>query len=132
MLCFSPKIDLGNDVEIDAEHPLHLEFGFKMDHVLGVQNLSSRANIGHFLLYPNPVYDRFDEDIKYYKSDYLTINVSFMFESCYVAFVIFITTFSLECHFIAYFQFIYRHLIINFFTRFYRVNILIVLARNWM
>ncbi|KAF6215982.1 hypothetical protein GE061_000319 [Apolygus lucorum] len=80
MLCFSPKIDLGNDVEIDAEHPMQLEFGFKMDNVLGVQNLSSNGH--HFMLYPNPVYDRFDEDIKYYKSDYLTINGQHLDRAC--------------------------------------------------
>lgn len=74
MVCFSPKINVPKEVEIDAEQPMQLEFGFKMDNVSRVQNLSMQH--GHFLLYPNPVYEPFDEKIKYYKSDYLTINVS--------------------------------------------------------
>uniref|UniRef100_A0A224XGD6 Putative plexins functional semaphorin receptor n=1 Tax=Panstrongylus lignarius TaxID=156445 RepID=A0A224XGD6_9HEMI len=80
MLCWSPKIDIGPDVEIDAEHPIQLEFGFNMDNVTGVRNLS--AQHGAFLLYPNPVYERFDEEIKYYKSDYLTINGQHLDRAC--------------------------------------------------
>lgn len=76
MLCHSPKINIPKDIEIDAEHPKNLEFGFKMDNVSRVQNLSAQQHV-FFLLYPNPVYEPFDEEIKYYKSDYLTINVSF-------------------------------------------------------
>lgn len=74
MKCFSPEIELSN-AELDSEHPEKLEYGFKMDNVAGVQNLT-RQGFSHFLLYPNPVYDKFDEEVKYYKSDYLTINVS--------------------------------------------------------
>lgn len=74
MACASPVIDVG-DKQLDAEHPEKLEYGFKMDNVAGVQNLSQH-DFPKFLLYPNPVYEPFDEDVKYYKSDYLTINVS--------------------------------------------------------
>ena len=45
-----------------------------------MRNLSAQAgsSSSFFQLYPDPVYSRFeDEDgVKYYKSDYLTINVS--------------------------------------------------------
>lgn len=81
MACPSPVIDIG-DTLVDAEHPEKLEFGFKMDNVTGVQNLSSP--LGHFLLYPNPIYEPFDEDVKYYKSDYLTINVSIKLKYNYI------------------------------------------------
>jgi hypothetical protein len=47
-----------------------------MDNVTGVQNLSVKEGYSYFLLYPNPVYEPCDEEVKYYKSDYLTINVS--------------------------------------------------------
>lgn len=74
MKCFSPEIAAENE-ELDSEHPEKLEYGFKMDNVAGVQNLT-RSNFSPFLLYPNPIYEKFDEEVKYYKSDYLTINVS--------------------------------------------------------
>ncbi|XP_066903023.1 plexin-A2 isoform X1 [Halyomorpha halys] len=80
MLCHSPKISIPKDMYIDAERPVNLEFGFKMDNVSRVQNLS--AQHGHFLLYPNPVYEKFDEEIKYYKSDYLTINGQHLDRAC--------------------------------------------------
>ena len=73
MACPSPNIIVHDP--IDAEHPLDLEYGFRMDNVSGVQNLSMKSGYTHFLLYPNPVYEPFDEEVKYYKSDYLTINV---------------------------------------------------------
>lgn len=73
MICDSPAIDTdGRD--LDSEKPLKLEYGFNMDDVLSVRNLSSKPSYGPFLLYPDPVYDKFDEDVKYYKSEYLTIN----------------------------------------------------------
>ena len=46
--------------------------------VRSVRNLSAQSGYSFFQLYPDPVYSPFeDEDgVKYYKSDYLTINVS--------------------------------------------------------
>ncbi|XP_075218268.1 plexin A isoform X1 [Lycorma delicatula] len=82
MACASPKIEVPPDVELDAEHPEKLEFGFKMDNVLGVQNLSTKPNFSAFLLYPNPIYEKFDEEVKYYKSDYLTINGQHLDRAC--------------------------------------------------
>lgn len=72
MLCDSPVIDVA-DGTLDPDKPLLLEYGFRMDDVLGVQNLTTK-NLNHFELYPNPVYTKFEEDVKYYKSEYLTIN----------------------------------------------------------
>jgi plexin A len=74
MACPSPNIVVPEP--LDAEHPLLLQYGFRMDNVTGVQNLSVKEGYSYFLLYPNPVYEPFDEEVKYYKSDYLTINVS--------------------------------------------------------
>jgi plexin A len=73
MACPSPNIVVQEP--LDAEHPLPLQYGFRMDNVTGVQNLSIKEGYSFFLLYPNPVYEPFDEEVKYYKSDYLTINV---------------------------------------------------------
>nr|CAD7459220.1 unnamed protein product [Timema tahoe] len=78
MACSSPTIEF--DKEPDAENPMKLEYGFLMDNVTGVQNLSMDHN--PFLLYPNPIYDKFDEEVKYYKSDYLTINGQHLDRAC--------------------------------------------------
>uniref|UniRef100_A0A1B6HCH7 Sema domain-containing protein n=1 Tax=Homalodisca liturata TaxID=320908 RepID=A0A1B6HCH7_9HEMI len=80
MKCYSPEINIGN-ADLDAEHPEKLEYGFKMDNVAGVQNLT-RFSFHPFTLYPNPVYDKFDEEVKYYKSDYLTINGQHLDRAC--------------------------------------------------
>ncbi|XP_054746803.1 plexin-A2 isoform X1 [Anastrepha obliqua] len=72
MICYSPVIETDNDI-LDAENPELLEYGFLMDSVLRVQNLSS-THKNNFELYPNPLYYNFEEHIKYYKSEYLTIN----------------------------------------------------------
>lgn len=72
MECSSPVIDLDGKI-IDAEKPILLEYGFLMDNVLRVQNLS-KINNNNFELYPNPEYFAFEEKIKYFKSEYLTIN----------------------------------------------------------
>ncbi|OAD59453.1 Plexin-A4 [Eufriesea mexicana] len=81
MVCKSPTIEVPEQVTLDAEKPLMLEYGFRMDNVTGVQNLSQHG-FNHFLLYPNPIYDVFDEEIKYYKSDYLTINGQHLDRAC--------------------------------------------------
>lgn len=73
MECASPIIDIDNRIIIEAEKPLLLEYGFLMDNVLRVQNLSKMHN-NHFELYPNPEYFVFEERVKYFKSEYLTIN----------------------------------------------------------
>lgn len=72
MECDSPVIDADSH-KLDAEDPNKLEFGFMMDDVAGVQNLSTKGQ-QKFELYPNPWYAPFEEDIKYFKSEYLTIN----------------------------------------------------------
>lgn len=81
MICKSPTIEVPDNVVLDAEKPLMLEYGFRMDNVTGVQNLSQHG-FNHFLLYPNPIYEVFDEEIKYYKSDYLTINGQHLDRAC--------------------------------------------------
>ncbi|KAK0081171.1 hypothetical protein PV325_012648 [Microctonus aethiopoides] len=81
MDCRSPTIEVPDHVVLDAEKPLSLEYGFRMDNVTGVQNLSQNG-FNHFLLYPNPIYDKFDEEVKYYKSDYLTINGQHLDRAC--------------------------------------------------
>ncbi|KAK4872260.1 hypothetical protein RN001_016384 [Aquatica leii] len=73
MLCDSPKIE-ADESKLDADNPLKLEYGFKMDNVSGVLNLTMKNGFPHFLLYPNPDFEPFDKEVKYYKSDYLNIN----------------------------------------------------------
>lgn len=76
MFCKSPKIDAPVAWRsINNPEPLKLDFGFIMDSVGRVQNLSNVLN-SHVLIYPDPEFNRFHEDdgIKYYKSDYLTLN----------------------------------------------------------
>ncbi|KAJ8955408.1 hypothetical protein NQ318_003506 [Aromia moschata] len=74
MVCNSPVIDAAEDVKLDADNPLKLEYGFRMDNVTGVQNLTSNKDFNPFLLFPNPVFIPFEKEVKYYKSDYLNIN----------------------------------------------------------
>ncbi|XP_012277326.1 plexin-A4 [Orussus abietinus] len=81
MVCRSPTIEVPENVELGDERPLPLEYGFRMDNVTSVRNLSQHG-FNHFLLYPNPVYKVFDEEIKYYKNDYLTINGQHLDRAC--------------------------------------------------
>jgi plexin A len=76
MHCLSPKIDAPVAWKnIDNPDPIRLDFGFHMDNVKRVQNLSKVLN-SHVLIYPDPEFESFKEEdgIKYYKSDYLTLN----------------------------------------------------------
>ena len=76
MHCLSPKIRRKVHFRSkDNPQPMRLDFGFVMDDVARVQNLSQVLN-SNLLLYPDPEFDTFDEPdgIKYYKSDYLTLN----------------------------------------------------------
>ncbi|KAL7726799.1 hypothetical protein ACLKA6_001510 [Drosophila palustris] len=73
MECPSPAIETDAGQIFDPENPMLLEYGFLMDNVLRVQNLSKTHN-NHFELYPNPEYFTFEERVKYFKSEYLTIN----------------------------------------------------------
>ena len=84
MECRSPVIPVLHS--IPPEDPLHLDYGFLMDDVPTVQNLSQRAGFSPFVVYPDPVYDRFEEKVKYYKSDYLTINGANLDRACQVHF----------------------------------------------
>ena len=76
-ICFS-NLRLSQRFGEDGD-PVELHYGFFMDDVPSVQDLTRRDYnpFQKFMMYPNPVYYGFSEDdgIKYYKSDYLTINV---------------------------------------------------------
>ncbi|XP_044257238.1 plexin A3 [Tribolium madens] len=73
MTCSSPVIE-ADESKLDADNPLKLEYGFRMDNVSGVQNLTLNKDFSPFLLFPNPVFIPFDKEVKYYKSEYLNIN----------------------------------------------------------
>jgi plexin A len=80
MSCLSPFVpeERVNPYRLSPEEPLELDYGFFMDNVEGVHNLATRRGnrLPMFLMYSNPEYKPFPEEIKYYKSDYLTINGS--------------------------------------------------------
>ena len=76
MYCSSPKIDVPVTWRnLDNPDPIRVDFGFNMDNVKRVQNLSRVLN-SQVLIYPDPEFELFREEngIKYYKSDYLTLN----------------------------------------------------------
>lgn len=76
MFCLSPKIESPVTWRsIDNPEPIRVDFGFNMDNVKRVQNLSNVLK-SHVLIYPDPEFEPFNEPdaIKYYKSDYLTLN----------------------------------------------------------
>lgn len=81
MFCDSPIIEIEEKI-LDAENALKLEYGFLMDDVLGVKNLTTTKELLPFELYPNPEYYPFEEDIKYFKSEYLTINGKNLDRAC--------------------------------------------------
>ncbi|CAG0905179.1 unnamed protein product, partial [Cyprideis torosa] len=70
----APRVDMAPGDRLSADNPAQLEFGFLMDGLESVKNLSSKPGFGKFLLYPNPYFFEFEEKPKHYKSDYLTIN----------------------------------------------------------
>ena len=83
MKCKSPRVPLEKLSHLFSDSdgdPLELHYGFIMDDVSSVQSLTSKpyGRFPRFQMYPNPLYLNFSEPegIKYYKSDYLTINVS--------------------------------------------------------
>lgn len=82
MKCKSPPVPEDKIAHRFGEDgdPIELDYGFIMDNVPSVQGLTKRKDnpFQKFMMYPNPVYHSFPEidGIKYYKSDYLTINVS--------------------------------------------------------
>ena len=76
MFCLSPKIDTPVKWRsTDNPEPHRLDFGFVMDNVKRVQDLS-RVLKSYVHIYPDPEFEVFQEPdgIKYYKSDYLTLN----------------------------------------------------------
>jgi plexin A len=83
MECRSPSVPVLGQ-QISPEEPMSLDYGFLMDDVPSVRNLSHSPNYPKFLLYPDPVYEKFDEEVKYYKSDYLTINGINLDRACQV------------------------------------------------
>jgi len=82
MECRSPAIPVPLPESISPENPVKIaDYGFIMDDVNSVQNLSLQY-FAPFVLYPDPVYEKFDEEVKYYKSDYLTINGANLDRAC--------------------------------------------------
>ncbi|XP_067122895.1 plexin-A1-like, partial [Centruroides vittatus] len=71
MECESPSIPyVVKDNEV-----LELDYGFEMDNVEEVKNMSSKIGFHKFQIYPDPTYLSFDDKncIKNFRSDYLTI-----------------------------------------------------------
>lgn len=71
MKCDSPVIPAESN-ELNADDPTKLEFGFLMDGVLSVQNLSSKG-FQKFELCPNPSFDEFENGRKTYLTGYISI-----------------------------------------------------------
>ena len=80
MYCKSPAVDsLTNSEWTNRENPepIRLDYGFIMDDVKGVQNLSSHLKVSKYVyVYPDPEFSKFEDPngVKLYKSDYLTLN----------------------------------------------------------
>lgn len=82
MSCESPIID-ADQATLDPDRPMRLEYGFHMDDVVSVQNLTRfGGNHNSFELFPNPVYLSFEENLKFFKSEYLTINGKNLDRAC--------------------------------------------------
>ena len=80
MHCKSPTVDSLDNSEWGTREnpePIRLDYGFIMDDVKGVQNLSNHLKVSRFVyVYPDPEFSKFEDPngIKLYKSDYLTLN----------------------------------------------------------
>ena len=89
MRCETPTVPLEKlEFYGDDKEYIELDYGFIMDNVKGVMSLSKKKPLSttgqyqfnRFRMFKNPVYHPFpDEDgIKYFRGEYLTINVSFI------------------------------------------------------
>lgn len=80
MSCSSPYVpdEKIRPLRLRPEDPVELDYGFFMDNVESVHHLTTRRQnpLPMFLMYSNPEYKPFPEEVKFYKSDYLTINGS--------------------------------------------------------
>ena len=80
MYCQSPPVpslDKSDWENRENPQPRRLEYGFIMDQVAGVQNLSQHLKVSRFVyFYPDPEFSKFEDPggVKLYKSDYLTLN----------------------------------------------------------
>lgn len=79
MSCLSPHVP--EDIipyQLSSDEPVELDYGFFMDDVESVHNLATRRSnqLPMFLMFANPEFKPFPEEVKFYKSDYLTINGS--------------------------------------------------------
>ena len=77
MTCMSPSIS-ATGYKINPDKPIPVPFGFIMDDVVHLRNLSVLGNKQQFHFFPDPEFDKFENDVKYFqpKNEYLTINVS--------------------------------------------------------
>ncbi|GAB6029881.1 Plexin-A2 [Chamberlinius hualienensis] len=92
MICLTPAIsatDVAPNGSFGADSPIDLDYGFEMDDVALFRSMKSTKDengqsFQPFYLYPDPVYYPFEEpkSIKYYKSDYLTINGENLDRAC--------------------------------------------------
>jgi len=78
--CLTPAVPIEKLKFSKGQDFVELDYGFIMDNVATVQDLTKREKnpFNRFMMYQNPQYYTFPQPsgIKYYKSDYLTINVS--------------------------------------------------------
>lgn len=76
MTCISPVLSI-DTANLNPDKPIRLDFGFNMDNVTGVQDLSSKG-FAKFELFPNPAYDVFTEMVKYIENQQLTITGKYL------------------------------------------------------
>ncbi|KAK3102934.1 hypothetical protein FSP39_015076 [Pinctada imbricata] len=74
--CRSPMLDSSMMSSVKYEEGLSLNFGFILDNVMATQNLSRNATFGNFTIFQDPVFLKFENELKSYqkKNEYLTIN----------------------------------------------------------
>ena len=81
MNCTAPSVKASGvgSTDIKPANPVILSYGFLMDNVLDLRNLTAHSSESRlFLLYPDPTFDEFADGFKKFqsKNEYLTINVS--------------------------------------------------------
>lgn len=77
MNCSTPSLATAAEVS-NISRPKRIAYGFEMDNVEELRNLSSSEEYGVFIIFPDPSFDTFKDSVMVHRKNnlYLTINVS--------------------------------------------------------
>ena len=77
-----PDLRKANLGFVTMENPKQLPYGFLMDGVTSLLNLTDRGDLDPIIYYPDPLLTPLPEDLRYDGNKNLIINVSISFYTC--------------------------------------------------